>query len=365
MAADEDPYATLGLEFRVGLTDAEIKKAYRKKALVVHPDKRKEREREVAQREFDVLQKAYDVLLDPLARKALEDLANARAASRARNESQDLKRRKLREDLERRERSFENGKTEERDAKARLQQELLRLRRDFATRKRGYDVEAGTGNTTATGEAHGNGNSRRTPHNHHWETKETVHGKESTNDTQSVEETQMHLYRTVKVTWRGEISAYPVRKLREVFRKHGDVEDVVVRDSGKKKKSALVVFRNVNGATAAARAVNGDAGNPLVTVRAATPPSGWSESADARTSTADFSQGNTDTRAEKEDGVRRDRSVPTTSATATETVPIAAGSQGNTANRDYESVVLDRMRRAQEKARIIAQMEAEDLEEEK
>jgi hypothetical protein len=66
-----------------------------------------------------------------------------------------------------------------------------------------------------------------------------------------------------------------------------------------------------------------------------------------------------------EDGVRRDRSVPTTSATATETVPIAAGSQGNTANRDYESVVLDRMRRAQEKARIIAQMEAEDLEEEK
>ena len=40
--------------------------------------------------------------------------------------------------------------------------------------------------------------------------------------------------------------------------------------------------------------------------------------------------------------------------------PAAAGSNGNVSNRDYESVVLDRMRRAQEKARLIAAMEAED-----
>ena len=38
----------------------------------------------------------------------------------------------------------------------------------------------------------------------------------------------------------------------------------------------------------------------------------------------------------------------------------AAGSGGNVSNRDYESVVLDRMRRAQEKAKLIAAMEAED-----
>jgi DnaJ family protein C protein 17 len=40
----------------------------------------------------------------------------------------------------------------------------------------------------------------------------------------------------------------------------------------------------------------------------------------------------------------------------------AAGSGGNVSNRDYESVVLDRMRRAQEKAKLIAAMEAEDAE---
>ena len=113
--ADVDPYAVLGLAPGV-LTDAEIKKAYRKKALVLHPDKRKDSEREVAQREFDALQKAYDILLDPQARKALEDLAKARAATQARFDAQDAKRRKLREDLERRERAAERGKTEEEDA---------------------------------------------------------------------------------------------------------------------------------------------------------------------------------------------------------------------------------------------------------
>ncbi|MDB9924776.1 J domain-containing protein [bacterium] len=137
--ADEDPYFVLGLDPRADLTDGEIKKAYRKKALVLHPDKRKDSEREVAQREFDALQKAYDILLDPAARKALEDLAKARAATRARFDAQDLKRRKLREDLERRERVAAVGKTEEEEAQERLQKELVRLRRDFAVRKKGFD----------------------------------------------------------------------------------------------------------------------------------------------------------------------------------------------------------------------------------
>ena len=139
--ADLDPYRVLGLEPEPGLSEAVIKKAYRKKALVLHPDKRAASEREKAQREFDQLQKAYDILLDPEARAALENLAKARAASRARAEQQDAKRRKLREDLEARERAAERGKNEEEEAKERLRGELARLRRDFATRKRAYDRE--------------------------------------------------------------------------------------------------------------------------------------------------------------------------------------------------------------------------------
>ena len=139
--AEDDPYVVLGLEPRPGLTDGEIKKAYRRKALKLHPDKRAASERDRAQKEFDALQKAYDVLLDPEARAALENLARARAASRARDEAQDAKRRKMREDLERRERRAAAGKTEEEEAKERLRVELARLRRDFKTRKRAYDAE--------------------------------------------------------------------------------------------------------------------------------------------------------------------------------------------------------------------------------
>jgi DnaJ family protein C protein 17 len=42
-------------------------------------------------------------------------------------------------------------------------------------------------------------------------------------------------------------------------------------------------------------------------------------------------------------------------------VPGASG--GNVANRDYESVVLANMRRAEERARLVAEMEQEEAEE--
>ena len=349
--ADEDPYFVLGLDPRADLTDGEIKKAYRKKALVLHPDKRKDSEREVAQREFDALQKAYDILLDPAARKALEDLAKARAATRARCDAQDLKRRKLREDLERRERVAAVGKTEEEEAQERLQKELVRLRRDFAVRKKGFDngrlggernERCGTGNSTD-----GNPSSSKENEKHKTETQ---------NIPTSVPE---HLLRAVKVTWRSEVSNYPVQKLREVYGKHGEIEDVVIRDSKKlkSKKSALLVFRDVGGAQRAANAVNGDKANPLVTVRAVNGTAGGT--VNGTTSTAhQSSEPETVPKSSSTSDAKTPGSGTTPAAPTAE--PFPHDSQGNPVNRDYESVVLDRMRRAQEKARIIAQMEAED-----
>ena len=180
--ADVDPYAVLGLAPGV-LTDAEIKKAYRKKALVLHPDKRKDSEREVAQREFDALQKAYDILLDPQARKALEDLAKARAATQARFDAQDAKRRKMREDLERRERAAERGKTEEEEARERLQAELTRLRRDFASRKRAYDGEVRPG---GDGSVYGPGAAERRDENSASPAQTTRRGEDEKNKSASV-----------------------------------------------------------------------------------------------------------------------------------------------------------------------------------
>jgi DnaJ family protein C protein 17 len=329
--ADVDPYAVLGLAPGV-LTDAEIKKAYRKKALVLHPDKRKDSEREVAQREFDALQKAYDILLDPQARKALEDLAKARAATQARFDAQDAKRRKMREDLERRERAAERGKTEEEEARERLQAELTRLRRDFASRKRAYDGEVRPG---GDGSVSGPGAAERRDENSASPAQTTRRGEDEKNKSASV--VPEHLYRTVKVSWRKDVSHYPVAKLRELFSRQGDVvEDVVIREGKKKKGSALVVFAEVAAAKRAAANVNGDRENPLVTTRAAVPPTGEESAKNAASGSAG--------------SPRAARSSPAP----------AAGSGGNVSNRDYESVVLDRMRRAQEKKKLIAAMEAED-----
>ena len=340
--ADVDPYAVLGLAPGV-LTDAEIKKAYRKKALVLHPDKRKDSEREVAQREFDALQKAYDILLDPQARKALEDLAKARAATQARFDAQDAKRRKMREDLERRERAAERGKTEEEEARERLQAELTRLRRDFATRKRAYDGEVRPGEG---GPASGVGAAERRDGDAaaagsplRGEARETSAAPPGASVVPE------HLYRTVKVSWRKDVSHYPVAKLRELFSRRGDVvEDVVIREGKKKKGSALVVFADVAAAARAAAAANGDPANPLVTLRAAVPKAGEEFPARGAAGGASFPGG-------------APRETLARSSPAPDTL---AGSGGNVSNRDYESVVLDRMRRAQEKAKLIAAMEAED-----
>ena len=326
--AEDDPYVVLGLEPRPGLTDGEIKKAYRRKALKLHPDKRAASERDRAQKEFDALQKAYDVLLDPEARAALENLARARAASRVRDEAQDAKRRKMREDLERRERRAAAGKTEEEEAKERLRVELARLRRDFKTRKRAYDAETAAERASASA-------STAAP------------------APAAPASPPEHLFRTVKVAWRRDAGDYPVHKLRDVYAKLGAVEDIVIRDGKKKKGSALVVFADERAAERAARAAAGDPANPLLAVRAAT--RGAAHSCASGDGGARGAGGPGGSRA----GGGAD-GVPTGEGGGA--VP-GASSGGNVANRDYESVVLANMRRAEERARLVAEMEKEEAEE--
>ena len=347
-----DPYRVLGLEPRADLTEGEIKKAYRRKALVLHPDKRKESERETAQREFDQLQKAYDILLDPEARAALEGLAKARAARAAKNEQQDAKRRKLREDLERRERAAERGRNEEEEAKQRLAAELARLKRDFATRKRGYDRDAKA--ATATDAA------------------ATPPAPEP-----AVPE---HMYRTLKVVWRKDAAGdYSVTQLKEIFGVFTDgvgVEDVVIRDGKKKKGSALVVFAERVHAAKAVMAQCGDPTNPLLATRAAVPPRETEADAPAArgASTAAacppsrppggglFPGGSA--RAGGEGVFPGDAAAGRVESSGRPGGSFHAGSGGDVINQNYESVVLDRMRRAQERARLIAEMQAAEEAEE-
>ena len=76
------------------------------------------------------------------------------------------------------------------------------------------------------------------------------------------------LLRTLKVSWDKQGSnSYGVEQLRELFSKHGTVEDVMLRNAKKKTKgSALVIMQTLDGARAASEAVNGAATNPLLVV---------------------------------------------------------------------------------------------------
>ena len=100
-----------------------IKKAYRKKALTCHPDKNPDNKEAVEL--FHQLSDALEVLSDEKTRSAYDNLLKARKAAELRIRQLDGKRRKLRDDLDERER---NAKVEETIAKVRRIYAMLRGR---------------------------------------------------------------------------------------------------------------------------------------------------------------------------------------------------------------------------------------------
>ena len=78
--AGPDPYEVLGLPSPAANTtappptDADIRRAFRRLALVKHPDKARGKSASAAAAEFDALQKAYDALTDAAARAAWDDV---------------------------------------------------------------------------------------------------------------------------------------------------------------------------------------------------------------------------------------------------------------------------------------------------
>ncbi|EFR04613.1 pre-mRNA-splicing factor cwc23 [Nannizzia gypsea CBS 118893] len=141
-ASSHDFYGLLGL----GPTavDSEIRRAYRRTALKYHPDK-------IANPtpadidKFHLLQIAYDVLSEPSVRQLYDNAREARERKKRENELLEGARRKMKEDLEARERGVKRpwgfaGPGGERDdlqaAEDKLEQEIRRLAEDGKRRRR-------------------------------------------------------------------------------------------------------------------------------------------------------------------------------------------------------------------------------------
>ncbi|XP_033189127.2 dnaJ homolog subfamily C member 17 [Bombus vosnesenskii] len=117
-----DLYELIGIERTASVQ--EIKKAYRKKALCCHPDKNPDNPK--AAELFHELSRALEILIDTSARAAYDKVINAKYQQKLRAKEFDLKRKKLKEDLEAREFAEKSLNTDN----EKLQAEIERLRKE-------------------------------------------------------------------------------------------------------------------------------------------------------------------------------------------------------------------------------------------
>lgn len=212
MDLDLDHYKVLGLpsgEEGAKLTVKEISKAYKLKALDLHPDKRPDDPN--ANENFQKLKRSYEILKDEKARSLFDDLLRVKRERHFRTSQKDSKRQKMVSDLEERERSAfapdpaARAREEEDRIVRKLKEEIARIRAMHANKG------APAASTLKT------------------ETEGVTKERASNPDREKM----------LKVSWDKGGEDYTSERLKELFSRFGEVEDVVI-SSSKKKRSALV-----------------------------------------------------------------------------------------------------------------------------
>ncbi|XP_037940279.1 uncharacterized protein LOC119673117 [Teleopsis dalmanni] len=124
--SDADLYGLL--EINSDANEADIRRAYRKKALKCHPDKNPDNPE--ASKLFHELSKALKILTDGAARTAYDKLLNAKKAAELRNQLLDSKRKKFKDDLEQREQDFNKKSSGLEKFTDSFEKECIRLRQE-------------------------------------------------------------------------------------------------------------------------------------------------------------------------------------------------------------------------------------------
>ncbi|KAG0554232.1 hypothetical protein M758_12G077800 [Ceratodon purpureus] len=277
-----DLYAVLRLDDAgPHVVHALIRKAYRKRALELHPDKRGDDP--VAAVEFQKLQRAYDVLSDEKARASYDELQRVRKERVQKEKGQSEKRQKMMRDLAEKEKAYEREqkvKSQEEDVQRRLKAEIARITKARGRQFKGpssFD-QGESGNGDARPQVNGassfdQGKSAGVDARQQFNKPPPFDlGKSASAEVppQSSGGEASDAERTLKVSWtclEGGAGDYSASRLKEIFEAFGVVEDLVVR-SGKsrKKRSALVVMVTKQAADKATETVCGDYWNPLLVV---------------------------------------------------------------------------------------------------
>uniref|UniRef100_A0A8C7FHY8 DnaJ homolog subfamily C member 17 n=1 Tax=Oncorhynchus kisutch TaxID=8019 RepID=A0A8C7FHY8_ONCKI len=270
-------------------TAKEIKKAYRQKALTCHPDKNPDNPK--AADLFHQLSQALEVLTDAAARAAYDKICAAKKHAEERNNKLDAKRRKIKLDLEARERQAEAHSAEQFQNTRTLEEEIARLREEGSRQLQEEQRLI----------------------------KEQI---------QRERETQLHHTGTSDYTSTDSAVGRHSKSNVTPKLKYGDVLNVLI--SSKKRGSAVVEFETVKAAELAYKNESGLTANPLKI--------SWLEG-------------------------RPEVITPVVSQVQQTTGQYFPPIQGAlSSERDYESVVLMKMRQAAERQRLIEEMQREDEE---
>lgn len=297
-----DLYGLLGIDSTA--TTKEIKKAYRQKALTCHPDKNPDNPK--AAELFHQLSQALEVLTDAAAKAAYDKICAAKKQAEERNNKLDAKRKKIKLDLEARERQAETQSQEEVQITRTLEEEIARLREE---------------------------GSRQLEEEQRLIREQIQREREAQQQTGDCAQRHSGVERCyksnvspkLKLKWKCKKDdetngGYSQDVLLKLLQKYGDVLNVIL--SSKKKGSAVVEFATVRAAELAVKNECGLSGNPLKI--------SWLEG------------------------------QPEVIAPVSHPGQFMSSQNSLTNERDYESVVMMRMRQAAERQRLIEQMQRED-----
>jgi len=208
-----------------------IKKAYRKKALTCHPDKNPDDKKAVEL--FHQLSDALEVLTDDATRLAYDNLLKARKAAELRVRQLDSKRRKLREELEEREKNHIEEVVSKCNEEEKLAKEIERLRKE-GSKQLEEEQEL----------------IRK-------QLRDEMLGKNSEQRSQDSESKGR-----IKVKWNKKGSfSYSKDVLEKVFLKYGNVTGIVINEQ--KGGSAIVELDTITAAKMALNIETGFPENPL------------------------------------------------------------------------------------------------------
>uniref|UniRef100_A0A7M4FLH7 DnaJ heat shock protein family (Hsp40) member C17 n=1 Tax=Crocodylus porosus TaxID=8502 RepID=A0A7M4FLH7_CROPO len=281
----------------------QVKKAYRQKALTCHPDKNPDNPK--AAEVFHQLSQALTVLTDAAARAAYDRVRKAKKQAAERTQKLDDRRKKVKLDLEAREREAQARVSEEEELQITrtLEQEIIRLREEGSRQLE---------------------EQQRLIQEQIRLERERVQGMEGNGAEGKVTP-------KLKLRWKCKKDdetkgGYSEEVLLRILQKYGEVLNLVI--SSKKTGSAVVEFVSVKAAEMAVKNEAGLINNPLKI--------SWLEG--------------------------QPQNNPNTTFPGSTNQPWT--SQGSVlSERDYESLVMMRMRQAAERQHLIEQLQREDEEE--